>query len=237
MKNLVIILSIHLMALMSYAAAPNFYVFDGSNAQIAFCKSKPPRLFQFKKIDSEKIRSSEVIPKFEAYVADDMTPMDLDGTEMSQPGAPKKCWIFENSKYDFQILASNVPDQKSYTLFNPLIVKVKPATKLDYKIKTTSYSLNFPALDKLHADGTVRGMRPKDIVLSDKNWSCTLASVPYLDDKDGLKIVLAADFNDDALPDVIIESTAKGTDYNFVLSDVGANKCKQHKVHIPPTAD
>jgi len=89
----------------------------------------------------------------------------------------------------------------------------------------------------LNSNGSVEGMRPKNISVKTGDWKCVIASVPYLDDKDGVDILIAADFNADSLPDFILDSAAKGTAYSVVFSNEKNHNCKSSPSHQQPPGD
>ena len=217
--------------------ASQIYVFADGSYVVAFCKEKPPQLFEFKKNGNNKIIVSEVIinkaPYDEGWIF-----MDTNTVESKDSKPPETCWVVDTSKQDFPILAKGVTAGEVYSYFESLTLKVKPGTKTEIKTlhnssQNESYHLDFPQFDPVNADGTITNMRPKNLTMKKKNWSCTLTSVPYLDDKDGIKILLAADFNKDSLPDFIVDTASKGTDYRLNLSNKKTHNCESKATNQP----
>lgn len=203
---------------------------------MAYCKKKPPQMFEFKKVSGDKITTSELILKEIAW-------SKLDGAGVLDVGAeervnitdgtlpmPKKCWIFELSS-SIQVVLIGPVGTNTYPYFESLNVHLKPSMTVEHKVRGRLYTTIFPAFDKLSAEKTAADMKPKDVIVKAKNWSCKLASLPYLDDKNVVQVLLVADFNNDELPDFVVENAIKGTTYELLLSDSKSNDCKKSRVH------
>jgi hypothetical protein len=205
--------------------ASQFYVFGEGTQTVAFCKEPPPKLFEFKKIGDDKIRAAEVVVKQVPY-DEGWIFMDFDNLALGNAKPPKTCWTIETSTQDFPILVKGIKAGETYPYFKSLTLKVKPGTKTEIKSGSASYNLEFPPFDPTNADGTVAGMRPKNLTVKAQNWSCTLTSIPYLDDKETVDVLLAADFNADSRPDFILDAASKGRAYQLNLSRSQSHDCE-----------
>lgn len=224
-------ISVLLFCRFSFAlTASQFYVFGDGTQTVAFCKQAPPKLFEFKKIGDGKIRAVEVVVKQTPY-DEGWTFMDFDNLALGNAKPPKTCWTIETVKQDFPILVTGVKGGEIYPYFKSLTLKVKPGTKTEIKSGSASYQLEFPAFDPVNADGTVAGMRPKNLTVKSQNWSCTLTSVAYLDDKEDVNVLMAADFNSDSRPDFILDGASKGQVYQLNLSRSQSHDCESKPTH------
>lgn len=238
MKKLAILL-IPMFCINCFAAEPEFYVFSKDEAKVAFCKTKPPKLFALKIVADDKVQANEVTANIEKYEEGFAEFMDLDTMHMIESGEkpPKECFVFKTENLQFPVLVKNVTEKTVFKYFKSMQGLIAPNTKKEIKIATDTYTIDFPAFDKPNADGTTAGMKNKDIVLKAGKWKCQMASVPYLDDKPALQIIIGADFNGDSLPDLIMESAAKGTRYSLVLSDLKKNGCRNQLTHQHPPGE
>lgn len=237
-KTFAIVL-MQVVSAFAFAADPQFYVFDKNTEKVAFCKTPPPPLFQFKKLGDNKLTTSAVSAHQEAYEEGFAAFMDLDVIKMVESGTkpPKECWVIDTAGFEFPILVSGIEKGKSFPYFPSLVGPIKPGTSTERKLNGVIYTLAFPQFDKLNADGTVKGMKPKDVTLKTNEWTCVLASPAYLDDKEALQLILAADLNSDTYPDVLLDTVSKGTSYSIVMSQGKSRGCKPTPAIQGPPGD
>lgn len=189
----------------------------------AVCKERPTGYLAIRR----EGRSITLVPaQFTQRVVGPANPI-VDLFEFSASDPPKSCWVLDTPT-DIALLLRGLPANEKVPHFPELQGLVRPGT--DIRIVTSTgaaFTVRFPALDpRLRGPGTTQNAKILRII--SELWECRLGSTVFLDNKAGFEIVLAADFNGDGLPDLVVENSPNGAfrNYEFFVSERSRNRCR-----------
>jgi hypothetical protein len=168
---------------------------------VAFCKATPLGLMGFK----NGPKGLSLIPaKFEKRsFVEGVEALDLEVTDEK----PKTCWFLE-TVLEFPILVRGVKIEGEPSVMKDFLGQLKPKEAKNIAIGSKKYALTFPK------------------VIS-PNYLCILGETDVDLDGGGFEIILAADLNNDGLPDFIIQNARKYSfkRYQILMSDKTEKKC------------
>lgn len=153
------------------------------------------------------------------------TPV-LDFFTLSPGSAPQACW-FLDTVTDVPVLLRGLPANERVPHLPQLQGLVRPGTDSRVTTPLGTFDIRFPALDpRLRAPGAEQQV--KILRISSGAWECNLGRTTFLDGKAGFEIVLAADFNGDGLPDIVVENSPKAAfrNYEVFVSERSRNNCR-----------
>lgn len=189
----------------------------------AVCKERPIGYLAIRR----EGRGITLVPaQFTQRVVGPNNPV-VDLFEFPAASPPTTCWVLETPT-DLPLLLRGLPANEKVTHFPELQGLVRPGTDIRIPTSTgTAFTVRFPALDpRLRGPGA--GQNVKILRIIAELWECRLGSTSFLDDKAGFEIVLAADFNGDGLPELVVENSPKGAfrHYEFFVSERSKNRCR-----------
>lgn len=153
------------------------------------------------------------------------TPV-LDFFTLPQGPAPAACWILDTAT-DLPVLLRGLPANERVPHLPQLQGLVRPGTESRVSTPLGNFDIRFPALDA--RPRTPGGdQQVKILRISSGAWECNLGRTTFLDGKAGFEIVLAADFNGDGLPDIVVENSPKAAfrNYEVYVSERSRNTCR-----------
>lgn len=153
------------------------------------------------------------------------TPV-LDFFALSQSAPPDACWFLETAT-DIPVLLRGLPANERVPYLPQLQGFVRPGTEKRVTTELGTFTIRFPALDApLRGPGAEPSV--KILRISSGAWDCRLGSTTFFDGKAGFEIVLAADFNGDGLPDLVVENSPKAAfrNYEIFMSERSRNTCR-----------
>jgi hypothetical protein len=153
------------------------------------------------------------------------TPV-LDFFLLSSEAPPDGCWMLDTAT-DVPVLLRGLPGNERVPHLPQLQGLVRPGT--DSRIATAlgTFDIRFPSLDpRMRAPGAEAQV--KILRIASGAWECRLGRTTFLDGKAGFEIVLAADFNGDGLPDIVVENSPKAAfrNYEVFVSERSRNTCR-----------
>lgn len=153
------------------------------------------------------------------------TPV-VDFYQLPPDKPPSACW-FLDTPTDVPLLLRGLPANERVPYLPQLQGLVRPGTDKNVETGLGTFALRFPGLDpRMRAPGATAQV--KILRIAAGAWECRLGSTTFLDGKAGFEIVLAADFNGDGLPDLVVENSPNAAfrNYQFFVSERSRNSCR-----------
>lgn len=186
----------------SYAGDIQIYSYPG-HREVAFCQSQPTGFYGFK--NGSKGLSLTSVEFAKQKINEEMIAIDLT----IEDEKPESCWVLK-TKIDFPIFVKGLKVAHSPVIMSGFHGKLSPGDNKTVSVGTQKFNLQFPRA-------------------STANYTCVLGETENLDlDGGGYEILLAADLNNDQLPDFIVQNARKYSfqQYQILMSDKASKKCK-----------